>query len=127
MKPILADASAILAYLYSEPGWEQVEQHLPRIGVSAVNMAEVIAVLTLRGFDEEWIHSRVVQAFPRVLPFLPEQAILAGLLAARTKQSGLSLGDRACLAVGVLLNATVLTTDTAWLKLGLSTEIILIR
>jgi ribonuclease VapC len=127
VKPILADASAILAYLQFEPGGEIVEQHLPEIHLTAVNLAEVVTVLSLRGVKKEWIDSRVLQVFSTIVPFDRDQAALTGYLVHLTQKHGLSLGDRACLAAGVILDAKVLTADAAWKKLDLGIEISLIR
>jgi ribonuclease VapC len=127
VKPILADASAILAFLQFEPGGDVVEKHLPDIRLTAVNLAEVVTVLTLRGITRDWIESRVLRVFPNILPVDRDQAALAGYLVASTQKYGLSLGDRACLAAGLVLNAQVLTTDAVWQKLRLDLDILLIR
>lgn len=127
MKPVIADTSAVLAYIDQEPGWEVVNQHLPQIQVSAVNMTEAVTVLTLRGSASEWIERHVFTVFPEVLPYNPEEALNAGFMVINTKRLGLSLGDRACLATALLLGATVLTTDSAWAKLDLGVDIRLLR
>lgn len=127
MKPIIADASAILAYLGFEPGGEIVEKHLPEITLTAVNLAEVVTVLTLRGVKEDWITTRVLQVFDNILPFDRETAKLTGTVVHLTQKLGLSLGDRACIAAGIILDARVLTTDAAWKKLNVGVEITLIR
>jgi PIN domain nuclease of toxin-antitoxin system len=127
VKPILADASAILAYLGFEPGGEIVDKHLPEITLTAVNLAEIVTVLTLRGVKEDWITTRVLQVFDNILPFDRELAKLAGTLVHLTQKSGLSLGDRACIAAGIVLDARVLTTDAAWKKLNVGIEITLLR
>jgi hypothetical protein len=44
-----------------------------------------------------------------------------------TQEYGLSLGDRSCLAAGIVMDAKVSTADTAWAKLNLGIEIHLIR
>lgn len=127
MKPLLADASAILAYLHFEPGGEAVGKHLETIAITSVNLAEIITVLVLRGIKKDWIDSRVLRVFRHILPFDRDHAQLAGSLVMLTKKQGLSLGDRACLAAGIILGAKVLTADAAWQKLDLGVEIVLIR
>ena len=127
MKPILADASAILAYLGFEPGGEIVGKHLPDITLTAVNLAEVVTVLTLRGVKEDWITTRVLQVFDKILPFDRELAKLAGTLVHLTQKLGLSLGDRACLALGIALKVPVYTVEKAWKKLKVSVRIHVIR
>jgi ribonuclease VapC len=59
--------------------------------------------------------------------FTEEQARIAGALTARTRTLGLSLGDRACLALGIALRAPVYTADRAWKKLKLDVPIHIIR
>ena len=44
-----------------------------------------------------------------------------------TKSKGLSLGDRACLALAVLEKAEVLTTDRIWAELDIGCDIQVIR
>ena len=46
---------------------------------------------------------------------------------AQTRPYGLSLGDRACLALAIQRKATVYTTDAAWKNLNLSIEVDVIR
>ena len=60
------------------------------------------------------------------VPLTPEQAKLAGTLVNQTRSLGLSLGDRACLALGLTLKAPVCTADKSWksLKVGLRIHII---
>jgi ribonuclease VapC len=127
MKPVLADASAILAYLGSERGGDVVADHLPEIAITAVNLAEIITILTLRGIKKEWIDTRVLRLFPNILTFDRDLAHSTGSLVALTHKFGLSLGDRACLAAGMALNAKVLTADAPWRKLNLAIDIHLIR
>jgi PIN domain nuclease of toxin-antitoxin system len=127
VKPVLADASAILAYLDFEPGGDVVEQYLADLQLTAVNLAEVVTVLSLRGVQKEWIDAHVLRGFANILPLDRDQATLAGSLAALTQEPGLSLGARACLAAGLALNARILTADTAWKKVKLGIEIVFIR
>jgi PIN domain nuclease of toxin-antitoxin system len=44
-----------------------------------------------------------------------------------TRPYGLSLGDRACLALAIRRKATVYTTDAAWKNLNLGIEVEVIR
>jgi ribonuclease VapC len=59
--------------------------------------------------------------------FTPEDGEMAGKLWSQTRSNGLSLGDRACLALGMRLEATVLTGDRAWQSLNLAVDIRMIR
>lgn len=62
-----------------------------------------------------------------VVPFDAETALLAGRLRAVTRHLGLSLGDRACLALAIRENATALTADRNWTDLDLPCKVELIR
>lgn len=122
------DASAILAILQMEKGAEKLtEDVLDRSVVSTVNLAEVQAKLVLKGVspEEAWIYA--TSAVESVEPYTGEQAKLAGALVTQTKSLGLSLGDRACLALAIALKAEVYTTESAWKKLKLGIPIHVIR
>ncbi len=62
-----------------------------------------------------------------IVPFDAELAYLTGLLRTATRAAGLSLGDRACLALAQRLSAPVLTADQAWKGLDVGVEIRHIR
>ncbi|MBW4515156.1 MAG: hypothetical protein KME11_08015 [Timaviella obliquedivisa GSE-PSE-MK23-08B] len=62
-----------------------------------------------------------------ILPFTTEQAELAASLWTTTKPLGLSLGDRACLALAITFNLPVVTADQAWEGLSLTIAVQMIR
>lgn len=121
------DASALLAVLFGEPGRELVEETRGRALMSAVNMAEVYAKLSDRGTDDEEIRTTLESISVKVIDFDDSQAIATGDLRKMTRKFGLSLGDRACLALAIREKATVLTADSAWSNLDLGIEIKVIR
>lgn len=59
--------------------------------------------------------------------FTSVHAKLTGDLVAQTRALGLSLGDRACLALGFALTAPVYTADKSWKKLKVNVRIHVIR
>ena len=75
--------------------------------------------------EEAWEDATSLIA--ETVPFTAEQARIAGGLAAETWPLGLSLGDRACLALALALKAPVYTTDRAWEKLKLGVRIHVLR
>lgn len=128
MNRVVLDASALLALLYKEPGWEQLTAEvLRRSTTGAVNLAEVHSKLVAEGLapDEAWdftlspVHEAAI--------FTPEQAKVAGALVPKTRALGLSLGDRACLALALTLNAPVYTADRSWKHLKVGVRIHVIR
>jgi ribonuclease VapC len=132
MKPIIADTSAVIAYLNFEPGADEVRKCLPRIRIAMVNVAEIVAVVSRHHVSRSWIEERIFRVFPEMLPFDPEQAYLCGALETVTRPKGLSLGDRACLAAGILHGWPVLTAESTWTEIdwkapGYNVEIHLIR
>ena len=112
---VVLDASALLAFLGGEPGAERVEARLSEGAVmSTVNLAEVVSKLTERGMPLEDIERAVGGLGLRLEPFDEALAYATGTLRGLTQPQGLSLGDRACLALGIRDNRSVLTTDRAW-------------
>ncbi|MBE0685731.1 MAG: type II toxin-antitoxin system VapC family toxin [Anaerolineaceae bacterium] len=127
MTELILDASSILALLNSETGAEIVQQALPEAKISTVNLAEVVTRLTLIGMSSAEIEQVLNLLGLESVAFDEEQALQAGIMATLTQGFGLSLGDRACLALGVLTNTPVLTADRAWQNVSLPVEIKLIR
>ncbi len=115
MSESVLDASALLALLNREPGYEQVVRAIADgAAVSTVNLAEVVTKLSDRGATEGEIRAAFDSFRFRVLDFDGELAYQTGLLRPLTRQAGLSLGDRACLALGRALGLTVITAERGW-------------
>ena len=112
------DASAVLAAIFQEPGSEQVAQ-LWQDGdnlISAVNYSEVVAKLSERGLSDAEV-MMVMEGVPLTLvTFDQDTAHAAGLMRQSTRALGLSLGDRACLALAHAQKATAVTADQQWQK-----------
>jgi ribonuclease VapC len=121
------DASALLCLLHDERGADRVSQALSRSVISAVNLSEAIAKLADAGLSPRRILAALEALRLTVVPFDEEQARLAGLLRPKTRRLGLSFGDRACLAVGQIRKATVLTCDGAWSSLDLGAVVEQVR
>ncbi len=116
------DASAVLAYLFNEAGAASVEQALSQgVLISAVNLSEVFAKLEERGIAvdtaAEQFQSRGLFYALEIIAFDLEQAKAAARLKAQGKQIGLSLGDRACLALASIKGTAAITADTSWKQL----------
>jgi PIN domain nuclease of toxin-antitoxin system len=111
---VVLDASALLVLLNREPGTEQVAEALPGAAISAINLAEVIGKLTEAGMPEENLREALEGLNLEVVPFDEADAYAVGSLRAPTRRAGLSLGDRACLALAASRDLPALTTDRAW-------------
>lgn len=127
MPEAVLDASAVLAVLNGEPGGETVRPVLHDSVVSTVNLSEVISKLVENGVD-----GRTAVRLTDAQPFRPMDhtlglARMAGTLRAETRAAGLSLGDRACLALALAMELPVYTADRAWQGLPLGIEVRPIR
>ena len=128
MSSLVLDASAILAVVNAERGHGKLtEELLAGAAASTVNLAEVQTKLVTRGWPSEMAWQDANSPVKKVVAFEPEHARMAGDLVAHTKHLGLSLGDRACLALAIALNVPVYTADKSWKKLHLPVQINVIR
>lgn len=120
MAAVLLDTSALLAGLFEEPGSEQVAGALKGgAAMSAVNLAELAARLHQDGWPAGDISHVVDDLGIDMVPFERDAALLSGQFRSATRQLGLGLGDRACLATASMLDVPALTADRAWKRLKL--------
>lgn len=128
MSSSVLDASALLALFYREPGHGLVETAVTTgASISTINLSEVIARLVTDGLAQSRIRREMEAMGLQVIEFDLEQAYLAASLRPRTRQAGLSLGDRACLALAQRLSLPALIADRAWEALSLDVTVQLIR
>jgi ribonuclease VapC len=127
MNNCVLDASALLALLNDESGARMVQEMLPSAIISTVNYAEVVTRLSLVGMPENEILEVLQILGLEIIPFDEEQSFRAGSMVNETKKYGLSLGDRACLALALLRGYPVLTSDKAWQDLNIGIDIRVIR
>jgi len=126
---VVLDASAVLALLKREPGAERVRAVLDRAILGAVNAAEVQSKLVDLGLSRHAAAARIRFLGCRIVAFSEDLAIEAGSLIEQTRSLGLSLGDRACLALARRERLPALTADRIWLQAGtlIGVEVRLIR
>lgn len=124
---IVLDSSIVLAFLFDEPGGEQLGGLLETAAICAVNASEVVAKQIDRGSEAIIAEERFRRLDLAVQPFDSELALLAGTLRSATRHKGLSLGDRACLALAIRENGTAVTADRKWADLDLGCTIEVIR
>ena len=128
----MLDASAFLAYLRDETGAEIVENALiDGCYISIINWVEVLSKVVDLGESPEEIIKRLrdeglLENSLEIIACNEEDAITIAKFRPLTKSAGLSLGDRACLALGKRLNLPVLTADKVWSSLSLGITINLI-
>ena len=124
---LVLDASALLALLLDEPGAGRVIEVLEGARVSSVNWSEVTQKSLRRQVDISGMWAEFSDAGVVFEPFTLAQAEIAARLWGQTHQQGLSLADRACLALAMDRNEPVLTADRAWAELDLDVEVRLVR
>ena len=122
-KDLVADASAVIALLVGEPFIRFDATRLSNALISTVNLSEVLARLPELGVPEDAAADAVSRLTLRVVTFDETQARAAARLRALTRQAGLSLGDRACLALASELRLPVMTADRAWRDLDIGVDI----
>jgi ribonuclease VapC len=129
MPTYVLDTSALLAWILREPGGDATAALLAQTcRLSAVNLSELVAKLLDSNHQSPQLIGQQLRTLGiDIVPFSETQAITAGLLREQSRALGLSLGDRACLALAIEHNAIVLTADQIWQSLSLPIEIINIR
>jgi len=127
MSIVVLDSSAVLAVLQEEPGREKILAVLDQAVLSAVNSAEIQSKLIRDGMTANEARIALDGCVQNVVSFDAQHADIAAALITQTRPYGLSMGDRACLALAMTLNAPVYTTDRAWAQLQVEIEIRLIR
>ncbi len=122
------DSSAVLASFYGEAGADIVDDIIRESIISTVNAAEVISKLVERGMTAAIAKSVLIDTGIEIAPFDLDQAEITGDLRGKTRAQGLSLGDRACLALAKRIDGRAVTADRAWAAIeDIGVEIVLLR
>lgn len=113
--------------IFEEPGADVVRTVVEGAMICAVNHGEIVTRLIDRGFDDDEAATIVDRFGSIVLPFDQDLAVQAGVLRRETRAFGLSLGDRACLALAMREKLPVFTADRRWMELHIGVDIRLAR
>ncbi len=124
---IVLDASALLALLFRETGYEMVANHLKEACISTVNLSEVIGRFPRDGHNTQPVLQKIEAIGMEIVPFSINQATIAATFLPQTRSLGLSLADRACLALAFSRNIPVLTADKVWRHAYVGVADILVR
>ena len=129
MTEAVLDSSALLAALLREPGGDLVESLAGEAAICAVNFAEVVGYYARNGSDAAAVGALRDRLASAIVPFDEGLAFQTGLLEPRTRPAGLSLADRACLALARRLGVRALTADRQWADVAeaVGVEVQLIR
>jgi len=125
--PAVLDASALLALLADEPGASVVAPLLDGAVMSTVNWAEVLQRYAAEGLTLEGRRAQIEALGLSLVPFSAEHAAAAASLFPATRLAGLSLADRACLALAATLDAPAYTADRAWVDVDAGVVVELVR
>lgn len=123
------DASAVLALLQAEPGCDTVLSRVERgrCWISAVNVTEVLTRLIDRGMTGSDAETAFDALDLSVAAFDDAAARSCAWLRPASRTLGLSMGDRACLALAQVRKLPALTADRAWAQLDCGVVIEQIR
>lgn len=128
MSSSVVDSSSVLALLQGEPGAAEVAAAIAAGAlIVSVNLSEIVARLAGEGIAENEISERLAQLALQVVVFDADLAFRAGMLRPATRAAGLSLGDRACLALALDRGIPALTADRNWERVQIGVEVRLIR
>jgi ribonuclease VapC len=124
---VVFDTSAILALVKAELGWDRAAALFPTAVLCTVNAAEAYSKFAEWKLPRHELTKYEVMLHDIVVPFDNDLALRAGAFRTVTSQFGLSLGDRACLALAHRLGVRVVTADKIWAKVQVGVEIEVIR
>jgi PIN domain nuclease of toxin-antitoxin system len=125
---IVFDSSALIMLFAKEPGYEQVRQHMKYAIISIINIAEVYKYcIDVQNLTEDDCKNLIKLTGIKIIDFCEEQALITAKIIKQTKQYGLSLGDRGCIALAILGNYPILTCDKIWQKVDIDVQFIMAR
>ncbi|MBB5752151.1 type II toxin-antitoxin system VapC family toxin [Prosthecomicrobium pneumaticum] len=126
---VVLDASAVIAALLGERGGEVIDAYSETAALATVNLSEAVSALADHGFAPETAFALIVETRVEIVPFDAQLALDAAAMKPLTRRAGLSLGDRACLALARRRGLAAITADRAWSAVAdaVGVEIILIR
>jgi PIN domain nuclease of toxin-antitoxin system len=111
--------------MQAEKGWEVVDDLIQeqQCVASCVNVAEAGTKMIDKGLAPSQLKRTLEELNVKPVDFDLEQSTLCAELRLSTRYAGLSLGDRACLALTKLMDGTAVTSDRAWLDIAETTKI----
>ena len=111
------DASALLALIQDEPGANVIKPLLKNAVMSTINVVECLTVLQRFEMLPSEGYCLIQEIIQKIVSFEPYHIQKCAELQSVTKSKGLSLGDRACITLGLHLNLPIYTADKIWSEL----------
>ncbi len=124
-RKVIFDASSLIAVITKEKGYEDIKPYLPSAIMSTVNVSEVYKYcIETQDMTKDECKLMLKISSIEISPFTDEEALISASLIAHTKKHGISLADRACLALSISTGFPIVTCDRIWQKLNLDVQII---
>lgn len=128
MNKVVLDSSALIALIKGETGADIVESFLGSIVMSTLNISESAGILIDLGMSMDEARDSIEPFIDVIVSLDIQQSYDIALLKKLTSNKGLSIGDRACIALGIQMKLPIYTADKVWAKLDIEgANIILIR
>ena len=125
---IVLDASEFITLLAKENGFEIVKQHLKNAVISSVNVAEIYKYcMDKQQLTESDCKNIMAISGIKIIDFSNEHALISAKIYSQISKYGLSLGDRACIALAISTSSPLLTCDQIWQQVKLDVEVIMAR
>ena len=125
---IVFDSSGLIVLFAKELGYESIRHYMKSAIISSVNIAEVYKYcIEAQNLIEDDCRDLIKLSGIKIIDFCEEQALITAKIIKQTKQYGLSLGDRSCIALAMFKDYPVLTCDKIWQKVDLGIEFIMAR
>ena len=126
-RKLVLNASAVVAWIFREPGYQVVARALPYGVLPVANAVEVLARAQERGWDgsADELLADIRLMGVQLEPSIEADAVRAAELSAESRKLGIaggwgiSLGDALCLAVAERLGLPAVGGDKAWDELTL--------
>ena len=125
---IIFDASAVIALLAKEKGFEVIKRHLKNAIISSINISEVYKYcIDKQNLTADECKNIMGISGIKIIDFDEKQALIAADIYPKNKEYGLSLGDRACIALAIEKKHPILTCDKIWEKINIDVKFIMVR
>jgi ribonuclease VapC len=113
-KKVIFDASVLIAIIGKEKYSQELKKLIPKAIMSSVNVAEVARYLIEKKSVSKQQIKNIIEQLIEIITFDDNQAYVSAELTLITRKYGLSLGDRACLALALTTGYPVYTADKIW-------------
>jgi PIN domain nuclease of toxin-antitoxin system len=124
LNKVVFDSSAFIALLAKEKSYSFLRSHLKNAIISAVSLADVYKYcIEEQNLTKDDCLKLTELSGLKVIEFCNEQALISAYIISQTKPYGLSLGDRACLALALYKKSPIVTCDKIWERVKLNVEI----